>query len=127
MEWKIDDRFPIWSQLTEQLEAYISSGGFKPGEKLPSVRDFASEAGVNPNTMQRALSELEGRGLIVTNRTAGRTVTEDADRIKSVRQGILRRRIEDFLDSIEELGIKDSELESLLRKAISERSGGTVG
>ncbi len=61
MEWKLDDSRPIWMQLEEQLTRRILSGWYKAGEKLPTVRDLAAEAGVNPNTMQRALAALDGR------------------------------------------------------------------
>ena len=62
MEWKLDDSRPIWMQLEEQLTRRILSGWYKAGEKLPTVRDLAAEAGVNPNTMQRALVALDGEG-----------------------------------------------------------------
>lgn len=77
MGWKIDDGRPIWTQLKEQMIKRIVSGTYSSGEKLPSVRDLAGEAGVNPNTMQRALSALDQDGLTITNRTSGRCVTED--------------------------------------------------
>lgn len=69
MGWKIDDGRPIWTQLKEQMIKRIVSGTYSSGEKLPSVRDLAGEAGVNPNTMQRALSALDQDGLTITNRT----------------------------------------------------------
>ena len=72
MGWKIDDGRPIWTQLKEQMIKRIVSGTYSSGEKLPSVRDLAGEAGVNPNTMQRALSALDQDGLTITNRTSGR-------------------------------------------------------
>ena len=72
MSWKIDDGRPIWTQLKEQMIKRIVSGIYSSGEKLPSVRDLAGEAGVNPNTMQRALSALDQDGLTITNRTSGR-------------------------------------------------------
>ena len=75
MEWKLDDNRPIWMQLQEQLTRKILAGWYHAGEKLPSVRDLAAEAGVNPNTMQRALVALDSAGLTTTNRTMGRTVT----------------------------------------------------
>ena len=76
MGCKIDDGRPIWTQLKEQMIKRIVSGIYSSGEKLPSVRDLAGEAGVNPNTMQRALSALDQDGLTITNRTSGRCVTE---------------------------------------------------
>ena len=81
MNWNIRNDAPVYTQLVDQIARAIILGQFPPGSKLPSVRDFASDAGVNPNTMQRALAELERLELIRTQRTAGRTVTEDLARI----------------------------------------------
>ena len=75
MGWNVEGSGPIWMQLHRQLMQRISSGVYPRGSKIPTVRELAAEAGVNPNTMQRALSQLEADGLVVTNRTAGRTVT----------------------------------------------------
>ena len=118
MEWCIDERLPIWSQLVEQLCAFITSGGFEPGQRLPSVRDFAQEAGVNPNTMQRALSELETRGLVVTNRTAGRCVTSDMERIAVIRRGQMEKQVADFIGKMEALGFTKEEIFTAVRDAL---------
>ena len=72
MQWSFSNDLPIYSQLIGQIKVGIVSGVFPPGERLPSVRDLATEAGVNPNTMQRALAELERDGLVYSQRTAGR-------------------------------------------------------
>ena len=77
MAWDLKSDRPIYTQLVEQIELMICSGIYPAGSKLPSVRDFAKEAGVNPNTMQRALAKLEEDGLVNTNRTSGKFVTED--------------------------------------------------
>ena len=77
MEWIIDSDRPVYKQLIEQIELRIVSGLFAPGDKLPSVREMAAEASVNPNTMQKALSELERTGLVYAQRTGGRFITED--------------------------------------------------
>lgn len=86
MEWEFQDGLPIWQQLYETLRREISTGGYAPGSKMPAVRELAAQAGVNPNTMQRALSQLESDGLLITNRTAGRTVTEDSQTLQQVRR-----------------------------------------
>ena len=78
MEWDIRNDQPIYTQLIQQVTLAILSGTFPCGGRLPPVREMAAEAGVNPNTMQRALAELERTGLVYTQRTAGRFVTEDA-------------------------------------------------
>ena len=77
MQWQFSNDAPIYTQLIQQVKVGIVTGAFPPGERLPSVRDLATEAGVNPNTMQRALAELERDGLVYSQRTAGRFVTED--------------------------------------------------
>ena len=94
----------IYTQIVEQMKLFIVSGEVSPGEKEMSVRDLASAAGVNPNTMQRALSELERMGLMQSNRTSGRFVTEDVGVIQSAKLEIARRSISDFLDSMRKIG-----------------------
>lgn len=86
MEWKLTDSRPIWQQLTEQITLRILKGEYPPGGRLPAVRDLAVQAGVNPNTMQRAMAQLEQDGLAVGSRTAGRTVTEDTAVIQAARR-----------------------------------------
>ena len=78
MPWDLDNERPIYLQLMERIQQDIVSGVYKPGEKIPSVRDLALDAAVNPNTMQKALSELERSGLVYSQRTSGRFITEDA-------------------------------------------------
>ena len=77
MNWNITAGRPVYVQLVEQLELALVAGEFPPGSRIPPVRELAADAGVNPNTMQRALQELESRGLLQAQRTAGRTVTAD--------------------------------------------------
>ena len=86
MKWQFSNDAPIYSQLIAQIKVGIVSGAFPPGERLPSVRDLATEAGVNPNTMQRALTELERDGLVYSQRTTGRFVTEDQAMIASAKR-----------------------------------------
>ncbi len=117
MEWKLDDNRPIWIQLQEQLTRKILSGWYHAGEKLPSVRELAAEAGVNPNTMQRALAALDQNGLTVTNRTMGRSVTEDGVILEGMRRGLAEDIIRQFYDSVAELGYsKEQALELLKRR-----------
>lgn len=116
MEWKLDDNRPIWMQLQEQLTRKILSGWYHAGEKLPSVRELASEAGVNPNTMQRALAALDGTGLTVTNRTMGRTVTEDETILEGMRATLAQGIIEQFYESAAELGYTREQALELLKR-----------
>lgn len=95
---------PIYIQLVEQLELYIISGKIPPGEKLPSVRDLALLAKVNPNTMQRALAELEDLKLIYTERTNGKYVTTDTALIEIYREKFAEDKVKNFLIEMSELG-----------------------
>ena len=89
MAWEMSNDRPIYIQLVERITKQIASGGYKPGDRFPSVRELALEAAVNPNTMQRAMAALEAEGLLITSRTAGRTVTEDAALIEAVKKKLL--------------------------------------
>ena len=104
MDWTFRTDAPIYTQLCERLTLAIVSGGYAPGERLPAVRELALDAGVNPNTVQRALSELERRGLVYTQRTAGRFVTVDAERIGAERLRLAEERTRNFLEGMGELG-----------------------
>ena len=120
MEWKLDDSRPIWMQLEEQLTRRILSGWYKPGEKLPTVRDLAAEAGVNPNTMQKAFTELERSGLVYTQRTNGRYITEDQERISRVREELARECTQSYLSNIRRLGYEREQALALAQKIIEE-------
>jgi DNA-binding transcriptional regulator YhcF (GntR family) len=109
MKWNIDSERPVYIQLVEQIQAGIISGFFKPGDKLPSVRDFAANAGVNPNTMQRALTELERNGLLYTNRTSGRYITSDLKMIKELKRQSAKDITVGFLEKMKQLGFKEEE------------------
>ena len=104
MKWQFSNDAPIYTQLIEQIKVGIVVGAFPPGERLPSVRDLATEAGVNPNTMQRALAELETDGLAESNRTAGRLVTTDAAAVERVRSRMAGKCIDDFYEGMGQLG-----------------------
>lgn len=104
MGWNVSDSGPIWMQLHQQLMQRISAGIYPKGSKMPTVRELASEAGVNPNTMQRALAQLEADGLVVTNRTAGRTVTEDGEVLSKMCRQLAREQIQAYFDGMERLG-----------------------
>lgn len=104
MGWNVEGSGPIWMQLHRQLMQRISSGVYPRGSKIPTVRELAAEAGVNPNTMQRALAQLEAEGLVVTNRTAGRTVTEDGEVLSRMCRQLAREQIQAYFDGMERLG-----------------------
>ncbi|MGI5955037.1 GntR family transcriptional regulator [Dysosmobacter sp.] len=116
MQWQFSNEMPIYSQLVEQIKIGIVSGMFPPGERLPSVRDLATEAGVNPNTMQRAMTELERDGLVYSQRTAGRFVTEDHAVIQAAKRDLAQRHIHAFLAAMLRLGYGREEIISLLEQ-----------
>lgn len=116
MKWEFSNDAPIYAQLIDQIKVGIVSGAFPPGERLPSVRDLATEAGVNPNTMQRALTELERDGLVYSQRTAGRFVTEDKAMIAEAKRGLAERHIKMFLAAMTHLGYQSEEIVDLLRQ-----------
>ena len=121
MDWTFRTDAPIYTQLYEKLTLAIVSGGYAPGERLPAVRELALDAGVNPNTVQRALSELERLGLVYTQRTAGRFVTGDTARIGQEKLRIAEERTRDFLDAMGELGYDRIQTVALLEKMRGER------
>lgn len=110
MNWTFRSDLPIYTQLVDRFVQGIASGAMAPGARLSSVRDLATEAGVNPNTMQRALQELERQGLVYSQRTAGRYVTEDTERISSVRKTVARTELRRFLAAMNELGYDKDEI-----------------
>ena len=117
MRWNIRSDAPVYSQLVEHIKLAIVSGEFPLGSRLPSVRELASEAGVNPNTMQRAFAELEREGLVLTQRTAGRTVTEDALRIETVKRRLASAAIQTFWVSMRLLGFDQGEALKMLAES----------
>ncbi|MDD3173649.1 MAG: GntR family transcriptional regulator [Herbinix sp.] len=118
MKWELDSERPVYIQLIEQIQAGIISGYYKPGDKLPSVRDLAADATVNPNTMQKALVELERTGLIFTNRTSGRFITSDETMIKKLKGLSAKELVLDFLERMKQLGFEPQETLSLVTEVI---------
>jgi len=114
MPWELKSDRPIYSQLIEQIELRICSGVYPLGSKLPSVRDLAQEAAVNPNTMQRALAKLEEDGLLYSNRTSGRFVTEDVNMVKQVKNKLAQEHVQVFLKKMKELGFDYNEILSII-------------
>ena len=115
MEFIIEGSRPIWQQLTEQLARRILSGTYPLGSRFPAVRELAAEAGVNPNTMQRAITQLETLGLVQTNRTLGRTVTEDAAVLEEMRRRLAVQCTENFFREMRELGYPRGEAADIVQ------------
>lgn len=116
MAWNLDSDRPIYAQILEIMQLRIIAGQYRPGERIPSVRELAAEAGVNPNTMQKALAELEKEGLVMAQRTSGRVVTEDMDMIKATRSQLAREQVQEFIDKMEKLGFNKKEIVALLEQ-----------
>lgn len=116
MAWNLDSDRPIYTQILERIQMQIVAGVYQPGDKIPSVRELAAEAGVNPNTMQKALSELERSGLVCTHRTSGRVVTEDKSMITETRNKIAKEQIKEFVQRMQELGFGKEDILTLLQK-----------
>lgn len=124
VKWEINGDRPIWIQLKEQMarQMIAINGEYQSGDKLPSVRDLAKEAGVNPNTMQRALVALDQEGLIVTNRTTGRSVTEDQDKIREYREQIAEAVVYDFIYEMQNLGYSIEDIQMIIARKIKNSS-----
>ena len=117
MAWNLDSDRPIYTQILEEIQLRVVTGQYKPGTKIPSVRELAAQAGVNPNTMQKALAELEREGLVMAQRTSGRVVTEDMEMIKETRNKIALEQINDFVNKMLKLGFQKEEIITLIRQA----------
>lgn len=121
MAWNLDSDRPIYAQILEVIQFRIIAGQYKSGTKIPSVRELAAEAGVNPNTMQKALTELERSGLVMALRTSGRIVTEDVEMIRETRNKLAQEQIREFIDRMKKLGFDKEEIVELLTQAGGER------
>ena len=118
MTWNFNDNAPIYLQIVNTLKRNIASGAYPPGSRLPSVRDLALEAGVNPNTMQRALSELERSGLVNSQRTAGRFITEDADALLELRKSMSEEIVGELISRLRGLGMSGEQILDMIREKI---------
>ena len=112
MNWNITAGRPVYVQLIEQLELALVAGEFPPGSRIPPVRELAADAGVNPNTLQ----DLESRGLLQAQRTAGRTVTANDTVLQALRRKRAATLARDFLQQMHALGMTAAEVETLLRE-----------
>ena len=101
MSWKLNPDRPVYVQLIERITTDIIAGIYPPGSKLPSVRDLAQTAGVNPNTMQKALSEMERTNLVYSQRTSGRFITEDLSMIDDLKTELASEQIKEFFEKME--------------------------
>ena len=118
MPWNLDSDRPIFIQIIEKIQIDIISGVYKSGDKLPSVRELAAEASVNPNTMQKALSELERTGLVYSQRTSGRFITEDKNMINELKSELAKEIILSFFENMQKLGFQKEDAILLMNKTI---------
>ena len=109
MKYIFDNDRPIYVQLLEKLRLQIISGKLNAGERIPSVRELALTARVNPNTMQKALVELENEGLIFTERTNGKYVTDNKKLIEKLKNKMAKEKVEKYLSDMENIGINCEE------------------
>ena len=116
MEWEFNDDLPIYQQIMDIIKQQIAVGELKPGQKMPPVRELALQAGVNPNTMQKALSELEREGLLYSQRTAGRFVAEQEDIKRGVQEKLMEKYVVEFLEKMKGLGYTTEQTIQLLQK-----------
>ena len=124
MEWQFDNSMPIYTQLVDKIELAIVSGEYARGQRLPGVRELAAEAGVNPNTMQRAFAKLELSGLVYTQRSNGRFVTEDTTVIERTKETLAREQIHSFMDSMLRIGYTKDDIIRLLESSEREDRNG---
>lgn len=120
MPWDISSEKSVYLQLIDIIKQKIMSGEYQPGQRLPSVRELAADAAVNPNTMQRALTELEREGLLYTLRTSGRFVSEDGNMIDGLRMTGAEQRTKEFYLEMIQSGFSSEDVRRLLEKAIEE-------
>ena len=122
MSWELDSKRSIYGQVMERILRRIVTGHYPPGGRIESVRELADEAGVNPNTMQRALSEMERDGIIFSNRTSGRFVTEDVEKIEAVKNQLAKDAAKNFIASMRDLELSESEMLKILKDTLKEDS-----
>ena len=120
MEWKIDNNKPVYIQLVEQLKVKIISGEIELDSRLDSVRSLAADAMVNPNTMQKALAELEREGFVYSKRTSGRFVTDNTELIENERKNLVKDNVKKTLDTLINLGYTNKEILSLVEEILRE-------
>ncbi|MCU9533326.1 GntR family transcriptional regulator [Streptococcus sp. CSL10205-OR2] len=120
MAWKFDEKSPIYVQIAQRVKMRIISQDIKSGEQLPTVREFAEEAGVNPNTMQRAFIELERDGMVYSQRTSGRFVTDDKELIEQKRHELAEEEIKTFINHMKKIGFNNEQMIEELKNCLGE-------
>ncbi len=125
MEYIFNNERPIYLQLVEKLKMQIVSGELKEGERIPSVRELALVARVNPNTMQKALAELESQGLVYTERTNGKFVTKNQALINQTKKELAKEKVQKYLEDMKNIGITYEEARNYLQELGGKEDGTT--
>ncbi len=120
MEWNFKEGIPIYTQIIDEMTMRIASSEYSPGDKLPSVRELAMDAGVNPNTMQRALAELERRGLVYSERTSGRFVTKEEAVLIDLHEQLAKKYFEELTEKLRKIGMDDNAIKTSVNKWMNE-------
>ncbi len=120
MAWNFSKEQSIYTQIVEHIKISIISGEYKLGEKIPSVRELAVTAAVNPNTMQKALQELEKMNLVFTQRTSGRFITEDKAMVDKLKEDFAKKQIIDFYKKMKSIGLTKNEIINFVEKTFGE-------
>lgn len=120
MAWKFTSDKPVYLQIADRLTKSVLSGEYKPGEQIPSVRQLALEAAVNPNTVQHAFSELENDGIIVSKGTVGRYVTEDCEVIELCRRRMLLRTVKEFTENLTQMSVSKEQIISMIEEVMQD-------
>lgn len=118
MKWNIDSGKAIYPQIVDEFIKALISGELIIGQKLPSVRELASEAAINPNTMQRALAELERRELVVNQRTTGKFVTEDIKMIEQLKKEFAGKQVKEFVTAMKDMGFSADEIIEIIKEQV---------
>lgn len=118
MAWKFSSDRPVYIQISNIIKQFILSGEYAPGEQIPTVRQIALDAAVNPNTVQRAFSDIENEGLLIPHGTLSRFVTDDTDKINNCRYECARDSVKDFIHDIKKLSISDDEITEMVKEAL---------
>ena len=120
MSWKLNSDRPIYAQIIEEIQRRIIAGEYSAGQRMPSVRELAAQAEVNPNTMQKALAEMEQKGLLYSQRTSGRFVTEDQEMIEEIKKSLAKEQIIAFVENMRQLGFNNEDILAQVQKIVKE-------
>lgn len=123
MAWSFTSDRPVYLQIAQRIRRSVLSGEYPPGAQIPSVRQLALEAAVNPNTVQHAFSDLENEGIILSRGTLGRYVTDNKEIIELCREEVARQYVQDFLKDLNQLGIPPEHAISMIKEAKHEHTG----